>query len=221
MRFSHITFDCYGTLIDWRKGIEERLGALLRQKGLTQGTRIFPLYVTLEAAEEGSYESYREVLKNTALRVGEQLSIEVSAEEATEFANSVAYWSPFSDTVETLRELGRVGYKRVILSNIDKDILEDTISRNGLEVDDFITADEVKSYKPAFGHWLRFLEGDGITKQRTVHVAGSVYHDIIPAKKLGFTTVWVNRYSEGNPAGTLPDFMLSDLRSLLSLPDIG
>jgi 2-haloalkanoic acid dehalogenase type II len=216
--FTHFTFDCYGTLIDWRRGIEEGLGGLLRRKGLSQRVKIFPVYMKLEASEEGRYKSYRSILKDTAVRVGRQFSIEVTATEAADFANSVAHWTPFEDSVQTLRELGKRDRVRVILSNVDKDILRETIAKNSLLVDGYITAEDVGSYKPGFGHWLKFLESYRVPKEKTLHVAGSVYHDIVPAKELGFKTAWINRYAEANEARADPDFVLRDLRSLLELP---
>src|SRR2546428_1372200 len=159
VNFQYLTFDCSGTLIDWRKGIEAYLGELLRKNGVMPRKKIFPIYVKLEAEEESDSKPYREVLKNTAMRIASHFGMSVPEEQAEEFAESVPYWTPFSDTTETLKELGRRGYKRVILSNVDRDLLRETIQRNGLEVDGFITAEDVRSYKPAVGHLNAFLEG--------------------------------------------------------------
>lgn len=217
MKFTHLTFDCYGTLIDWRKGIEVHLGELLRRNGLPSGVSVYPLYVKLEAEEEGQYKSYKEVLRDTAIKVAEHLKVSIAEKEAKVFAGSVPSWPPFSDTVETLKELGRRGYKRVILSNIDRDLLKETILQNGLDVDGYITAEDVGSYKPAPGHWNRFFEGYKGSKETTLHVAQSIYHDIIPSSKLAIPTAWINRYSEANPPGISPSYVLGDLRSLLKL----
>ncbi len=183
MKFQYLTFDCYGTLIDWKKGIEAHLGELLRKNGVVPKKKIFPIYVKFEAEE---------------------------------FAESVPYWTPFSDTTETLKELGRRGYKRVILSNVDRDLLRETILRNGLEVDGFITAEDVGSYKPAVGHWNAFLERYKASKESTLHIAQSLYHDVLPATKLGFDVAWINRYGEGN-GGLSPNYAFNDLKSLLTI----
>ena len=217
MRFTHLTFDCYGTLIDWRKGIEAHLGELLRSNGLTSDASVFPLYVELEAEEEGQYKSYREVLRDTAIRVAERLNVSISERDAKVFAESVPSWPPFSDTVDTLKELGRRGYKRIILSNVDKDLLEKTILQNRLDVDDHITAEDVGSYKPSLGHWNRFFELHKASKETTLHVAQSIYHDIIPSRKLGISTAWINRYSELKPPEISPSYVFSNLKSLLKL----
>jgi len=217
VRFTHLTFDCYGTLIDWRKGIEAHLGELLRSNGLTSDASVFPLYVELEAEEEGQYKSYREVLRDTAIRVAERLNVSISERDAKVFAESVPSWPPFSDTVDTLKELGRRGYKRIILSNVDKDLLEKTILQNRLDVDDHITAEDVGSYKPSLGHWNRFFELHKASKETTLHVAQSIYHDIIPSRKLGISTAWINRYSELKPPEISPSYVFSNLKSLLKL----
>ena len=204
-------------MIDWRKGIEDHLGGLLRRNGLPSSTSVFSLYVKLEADEEGHYKSYRDVLRDTALRLAERLKISIAEEDAKAFAESVPSWPPFSDTVDTLKELGRRGYKRVILSNVDTDVLEKTILQNSLDVDGYITAQDVKSYKPSLGHWNRFFELHKTSKGTTLHVAQSIYHDIIPSSRLGISTAWINRYSEVKPAEITPSYAFSDLSSLLKL----
>ena len=216
LKFQYLTFDCYGTLIDWKKGIESHLGKLLRKNGVVPKEKIFPIYVKLEAEEEGDSKSYREVLKNTATRIASHFGMSVPEEQAEEFAESVPYWTPFSDTTETLKELGRRGYERVILSNVDRDLLRETIQRNGLEVDGFITAEDVRSYKPAVGHWNAFLERYRASKESTLHIAQSLYHDVLPATKLGFDVAWINRYGEGNE-GASPKYAFNDLKSLLRI----
>jgi len=217
VKFTHLTFDCYGTLIDWRKGIDTHLGQLLRRNGLPSGVSVFPLYLKFEAEEEGQYKSYKEVLRDTAIKVAKHLKVSITENEAKMFAASVRSWSPFSDTVESLKELGRRGYKRVILSNIDRDLLKETILQNSLDIDGYITAEDVGSYKPSLGHWNRFFEAYKASKETTLHVAQSIYHDIIPCCKLAISTAWINRYSEAKPPGVNPTYVSRDLRSLIKL----
>ena len=104
MKFQYLTFDCYGTLIDWRKGIEAHLGELLRKNGVVSKKKIFPIYVKFEAEEESDSKLYREVLKNTAMRIASHFGISVPEKQAEEFAKTVPHWTPFSDTTETLKE---------------------------------------------------------------------------------------------------------------------
>jgi len=217
MKFPHLTFDCYGTLIDWRKGIEVNLGQILRKNGLAFGVDVFPTYLKFEAEEEDQYKSYREVLRDTAIKVAEHLKLPIAEKEAKAFAASIPSWSPFSDTVETLKELGKMGYKRIILSNIDRAILNETVLQNSLNVDGYITAEDVGSYKPSYGHWNRFFQEYKASKETTLHVAQSIYHDITPCSKLGISTAWINRYSEATPTGLVPTYVFSDLKSVLTL----
>jgi 2-haloacid dehalogenase len=217
VKFTHLTFDCYGTLIDWRKGIETHLGELLRRNGLPSGISVYPLYLKFEAAEEIQYKSYREILRDTATKVAEHLKVSVTEKETKAFAASLPSWPPFSDTVEGLKEFGRRGYKRVILSNIDRDLLKETILQNSLDVDGYITAEDVGSYKPSFGHWNRFFDVYKASKETTLHVAQSIYHDIIPCSKLAISTAWINRYSEAKRPWINPTYLFRDLRSLTKL----
>ena len=216
MKFQYLTFDCYGTLIDWRKGIEARLGELLRKKRVVPEEKIFPIYVKFEAEEESDSKPYREVLKNTAMRIARHFGISVPEEQAEEFAKSVPHWTPFSDTTETLKELGRRGYNRIILSNVDRDLLRETILRNGLDVDGFVTYEDARSYKPMVGHWNALLARYKAKRESTLHIAQSLYHDVLPATKLGFKVAWINRYGEEN-AGASPNYSFDDLKSLLTI----
>jgi FMN phosphatase YigB (HAD superfamily) len=116
-----------------------------------------------------------------------------------------------------LKALGKRGYKRVILSNIDKDILKETILQNGLDVDGYITAEDVGSYKPSLGHWNRFFDVYKTSKETTLHVAQSIFHDIIPCSKLAIPTAWINRYNEAAPPGISPTYVFDDLKNLMRL----
>jgi len=217
MKFTYLTFDCYGTLIDWRKGIEVSLGEILRKSGLPAGLDVFHAYLKFEAEQESQYKSYKEVLRDTAIKVAKNFNVSIAEVDAKRFADSVPSWPPFSDTVESLKELGKRGYKRVILSNVDRGLLNQTILRNGLDVDGFITAEDVGSYKPSYGHWNKFFQEYKTSKDTTLHVAQSIYHDITPCSKLSISTAWINRYSQATPSELTPTYVLRDLRSLLML----
>jgi 2-haloalkanoic acid dehalogenase type II len=138
----------------------------------------------------------------------------VGREAADEFASSVPWWPAFPDSRSFLKKMGDAGLARYILSNVDTDILRETIRRNRFEVEGYVTAEEVGGYKPGRRHWLRFLEKTGARKEETLHVAQSVFHDIIPAQELGFASAWVNRYREAIPAGAQPLYIVDSLKSL-------
>lgn len=213
MIYRYLTFDCYGTLIDWRAGIEASLLAAVGDLGI-RGQALLNAYVVAEKQQESSYKKYREVLRRTVLSMSGQLGVEVTDQAARMFAGSVPTWPAYPDTAKFLIEMGKKGYKRYILSNVDTDLLRDTISNHGLEVEGFVTAEEVGSYKPNPGHWLRFMKKTGARKEEVLHVAQSIYHDIVPTNELGIASAWVNRYNEPMPQGPHPLFVSDNLAHL-------
>jgi len=212
-RFTHLTFDCYGTLIDWRGGIERELTKAVGGVKLG-GPRLLAAYVEAEKLQESTYKKYREVLRKTVVSMSGVLGAEVSDVAAREFAASVPKWPAFPDTAKFLRDAGSKGFKRYILSNVDIDLLEETISSHGLEVDGYVTAEEVGSYKPNPAHWMRFMEKTGTQRQNVLHCAQSVYHDIIPTQSMGIPSAWVNRYNEKLGPGVEPSFICDSLKNL-------
>ena len=217
MRFRYLTFDCYGTLIDWKRGIEASQAGVFGES--LRGKALLDAYVLSEKIEEKEYKKYREVLRRSALRLSKRLGVNVSQEAAKGFAASVPSWPAFGDSVRFLQEAGAKGYRRYILSNIDTDMLESTIRINGLEVDGYVTAEQVGSYKPKRGHWLRFMEMTGARRDEVLHVAQSVFHDIAPTGKLGISSAWVNRYKEPMRLGVHPQFVSDTLAHLATLLD--
>lgn len=210
----YLTFDCYGTLIDWRAGIESSLGRALGEPGLG-GKQLLDAYVAAEMEEEKSYKPYRKVLERAAVRASRSLGREVTPEAAAAFADSVPRWPAFQDTSAALEELGKRGYRRYILSNVDDDQLRDTVEHHGLKLDGFVTAQQVGSYKPRPGHWLKFMEVTGAGKEDVLHVAQSLIHDIVPTQELGIASAWVNRYREPLPKGVQPRFIVDSLAGLV------
>ena len=217
-RFTHLTFDCYGTLIDWKAGIERELVSAFGDLKLG-GQELLVAYVEAEAFQESLYRKYRAVLRQTVVSLSDTLGVTVTEAAAQEFAGSVPRWPVFPDTVDFLREMGSKGFKRYILSNVDNDLLEETIERHGLEVDGFVTAEEVGSYKPRHGHWEKFFQKTGAKRERVLHVAQSVYHDITPAQQMGLASAWVNRYHEPMPRSASPNFVTDSLTPLADLLD--
>jgi 2-haloalkanoic acid dehalogenase type II len=217
-RFTHLTFDCYGTLIDWRAGIERELVSALGGLRLS-GQELLSAYIEAEKSRESEYRKYRDVLRETVISMSSTLGVPVTDTAAREFAGSVPRWPPFPDTSKFLRDMGSRGFKRYILSNVDNDILEETIRRHGLEVDGFVTAEEVGSYKPRPGHWERLFQKTGARREGVLHVAQSVYHDIIPSQEMGLASAWVNRYHEPMPTAASPTFVTDSLTHLAELLD--
>jgi 2-haloacid dehalogenase len=209
-----VTFDCYGTLIDWERGITDALLPFLPQG--TDRKALAEWYIAMEAEFEAEdYHLYRDVLDRVGRRVLRSLDAAIPEEKASPLPSSLADWQPFPEVPAALRALVDRGRYLAILSNVDRDLLELSIGRIGVRPDLAITAEDCGSYKPASGHWRRFLEHTGTSTERTVHVAASQYHDIRPASALGFRTVFVDRHGEA--LETSPTRVLRDLTTL---PDV-
>jgi len=232
-RFSTISFDCYGTLIDWEAGILPALRTVLGNHGQSlPDAEILELYGEFEAqAESGPYQSYKDVLQSVVRAFAGRFHFEASASEIQSLHESVRAWPPFPDTVRALRELHK-RYKLVIISNIDDDLFADTRKHLGVEFDGVITAEQARSYKPSVNNFQMALRTFALTPDRLLHAGQSVYHDVVPARSLGISTVWVNRKSARPGIGAVrasaaqtsdqrPDMEVPDLASLAAAVRVG
>lgn len=223
-RFTTVSFDCYGTLIDWESGLLPVLRGMLANHGqsLTDAA-ILELYGEFEAEAEGSqYQSYRNVLESVVRQFGERCGFRPSSVELCSLHQSIPGWQPFPDTVAALRRL-QERYQLAVISNIDDDLFAETQKQLGVEFDEVITAQQARSYKPSVNNFQLALRTLGISPDRLLHAAQSVYHDVIPAQSLGIRTVWVNRRSARPGVGAVraatarPDLEVSDLATLAAL----
>jgi 2-haloacid dehalogenase len=191
-----ITFDCYGTLIDWETGILASLRTLLHNPADVDDDQLLSLYAEIESKfESGPYMNYRAVLGRTAEEIGRRLKTTVLPGDAQRFAESLRIWKPFPDTVDALHALAKY-YKLAIISNVDDDLFSYTQKLLRTSFEFVVTAQQVRSYKPAqknFQEALKRAEQAGIKKEEVLHAAESLYHDIGPANALGLKTVWVHR----------------------------
>ncbi|MGD0790356.1 MAG: haloacid dehalogenase type II [Terriglobales bacterium] len=223
-RFTTISFDCYGTLIDWESGILPVLRTVLANHGQSlPDAAILELYGEFEAeAESGPYQSYRDVLQSVVRAFAERLNFKASSAEVHSLHESVRAWSPFPDTLPALREL-QERYKLVVISNIDDDLFAETRKHLDVEFDGVITAEEARSYKPSINNFQMALRTLAISPDRLLHAAQSIYHDVVPARSLGISTVWVNRKSARPGIGAVrastgrPDLEVPDLASLAAV----
>jgi 2-haloacid dehalogenase len=207
------TFDCYGTLIDWNAGIRGELELLF---GTEAGPRLLERYHELEPElEGGSYRSYREVLTLALEQLLREEGVQPPEGETGALARSLPDWQPFSEVSESLGELRSRGWKLAILSNSDRDLILASERQIGVPFDLTVVAEDVRSYKPAHGHWEHFFEATTADRERHVHVAASLFHDVAPANELGLTTVWINRLDEQADAEPT-----RELRDLSALPDV-
>ena len=198
-----ITFDCYGTLIDWEAGI----GSSLKKAMATSGakTDLQCEAVSIYEAEEARIESqrphrlYREVMSETVMAVARRIGWSLPNADSSFLAESLPQWMPFPDTNPALKRLAR-DHTLGILSNVDNDLLTATLKRLDARFDILVTAENVGSYKPNPGH---FREARRLIGERPwLHVAGSYYHDIKPAVAMGIRAVWVNRKGSSAPPGS-------------------
>jgi 2-haloacid dehalogenase len=214
MAVEWVTFDCYGTLIDWERGITDALLPLLPAG--TDRRAVALRYIEMEAEFEAEgYHLYRDVLDRVGRRVLGSLDAPLGEDQASPLPPSLADWRPFPEVPVALRALVEQGRFLAILSNVDRDLLELSIGRLGIRPDLAITAEDARSYKPAPGHWRQFLARSGASVERTVHVGASQYHDMRPAAALGFRTVFIDRHGE-----TLETSPTHVLRDLSTLPDV-
>jgi 2-haloacid dehalogenase len=205
-RFKVLTFDCYGTLIDWERGILDALLPRLRAQGVeADPQKLLERYAVLEAdAETGPYLRYAEVLRRVARALFAEFGAEASDEDANAFAASVKDWPPFPDSAEALQKLKKAGRKLAVITNCDEDLFAASAARLGNPFDWVVTAERVGSYKPSPNNFQRALEVIGADKREILHVAQSLYHDIAPARALGFATVWVDRRRGQTGSGATP-----------------
>ncbi len=223
-RFRWITFDCYGTLVDWERGILETLVPLVSRHGVQADPGVLlRLFARLEAREEaGEYRPYREVLRSVVRGLGEELGFTPSADDMDALPDSVGGWPPFPDTSDALRRLGE-RYRLGVVSNVDEAMFRETRRALAVSFDEVVTAEQVRSYKPSLRPFEVALERMGAGPGEVLHVAQSLYHDHVPARTLGLRTVWVNRPSlvPGSgatpPADASPDLEVPDLRTLAEL----
>ncbi len=225
-RFEYLTFDCYGTLIDWETGILNSLKPILAAYGHSvPDAQILENYAELEArAEAGAYKTYREVLQEVVRGLGStvQPRFRPTEREIRSLPESVKDWRPFPDTVAALREL-KARYKLAIISNIDDDLFAATARRLEVPFDAVITAQQAGSYKPSLKNFHLAIESLGVSAEKILHIAQSLYHDIAPAKLLGLATVWVNRRAGKAGGGATvastaaPDVEVPSLKALVEL----
>ena len=207
-----VTFDCYGTLIDWERGITDALLPLLPMP--IERDELARRYIAMEAEVEAeAYRPYRDVLDEAGVRVLTALGVDAPSP----LPASLPAWRPFAEVPAALAELRRRGRKIAILSNVDRDLIASSLPQLELEPDLVITAQDCGSYKPASRHWRMFSERSGAGPDDTVHVGASQYHDMRPAASLGYRTVFVDRH--GEDLTTSPTRVISDLSFLPGVID--
>ncbi|HEX5828907.1 MAG TPA: haloacid dehalogenase type II [Candidatus Limnocylindrales bacterium] len=229
-RFDALTFDCYGTLIDWETGLLAAMRRVLGAHGVdAPDDELLERYARHEAElEAGPYLRYREVLARGLAGTAAELGVSPSADELAGFGGSVGDWPAFPDTPDALARL-QTRYRLVVITNCDNDLFAASNRRLGVAFDEVITAEQAGSYKPSHNNFHVAFERVarlGVPRGRILHVAQSLFHDHVPARELGMSTVWVNRrYAKPGsgatpPATATPDLVVPDLRTLADLAGV-
>ena len=198
---SFVTFDVYGTLIDWETGADDAFRAEAERDGFTiERDELIPLFHDIQQKiQAGSYELYAEVLRRTAVDIAKKLGWPLEPSRSGFLPDSVQRWPPFKETNPTLQKIAKK-YKVGLISNIDDKLLGQTRRHIPLDFDLAVTAQQVRSYKPDPAHFTECERRIG-GKKGWVHVAASYYHDIEPCVKAKIPVVWVNRHKETLDAG--------------------
>ena len=220
-RIEALTFDCYGTLIDWEGGLLRELRGLLDVHDAAQPSddRLLETFARHEVRwEAGAYLPYREVLGRTLRDLCAELGVTPSTDELRDFGSSVGRWPVFSDSAGALAALaGR--FRLGIITNCDDDLFEASRRRLGVEFEWAVTAQQAGSYKPQRHNFELALERIALPRERIVHVAQSLFHDHVPAKRLGLSTTWIDRrhdqpgFGATPPASAQPDLTVRDMTS--------
>ena len=218
--FEVLTFDCYGTLIDWEAGIAAGLGTVTRAHGLDLSSEeLLAAYAGHEAElEAGPYRRYRDVLAAACRGVCTDLGVAPTDDEVAAFAGSVGDWPAFPDSADALASLQR-RFRLAVITNCDDDLFAASNRRLGVTFDWIVTAEQVGSYKPSHRNFEAAFERIDRPRDRILHVAQSLYHDHVPARELGLSSVWINRRGDRPGSGATPaaeaspDAMFPDMAS--------
>jgi 2-haloacid dehalogenase len=225
-QFEVLSFDCYGTLIDWESGILSAIRPILANRGKDAADhQLLTIYSELESeAEQGSYRPYREVLESVVRGFGKHFGFSATSVEQRSLPESLAGWPPFPDTVSALKRL-KTRYQLAVISNVDDDLFAATARRLEVPLDFVITAQQAGAYKPSLRTFNLAKERIGVEPHSWLHAAQSVYHDVIPARSLGISTVWVKRPQARPGSGAAkaasgqPDLEVPDLKTLAGMAE--
>jgi 2-haloacid dehalogenase len=212
---SAISFDCYGTLVDWEAGISSFLTQALERKSVVAD--VAELFKAREDIEfgliQGQYRNYREVLGLSLKEAFYGFSIPYDGRDGEQLAESVPNWPVFKETRPALEKLAERS-RLAIISNIDNDIIERTRDGIGVKFSLTVTAEDARAYKPSSKPFELALKRLGCKSKDVLHVSSGFRYDIPPAQKLGFKTAWINRKNEKKPAGHQPDHEFQSLTQL-------
>ncbi len=221
-RYQWMSFDCYGTIVDWETGISDAVAGLCARHGLGKTPQeILALFADSEPEVQtsGEFLDYRRVLRDVLAVMARQLDIPLSGSEADALSNSLPRWPVFPDAVAALRTL-QTRYRLAIISNVDDDLFQQTQDALGISFDAVVTSLQARSYKPDLCNFHLAQERMGVESVNWLHIGESLYHDIGPANLLGLDSVWVNRPGRGGgtrPTNAVPSLVVPGLAELAAM----
>ena len=203
--FEALTFDCYGTLIDWETGLTNAFLPIFRGRRVEAAAdALLERFAVHEsAAEAGAYRRYRVVLAAALRGVTAEYGVEPTADEIEAFSGSVGEWPAFPDTRMALASL-KERFKLGVITNCDDDLFAASQPRLGVAFDWVVTAEQVGAYKPSSRNFEVAIERIGLPRDRILHVAQSLFHDHVPARQVGLASVWIDRRSDRPGGGATP-----------------
>ena len=217
-----LSFDCYGTLVDWESSICDAVSNVLTHNGIHSSTpEILAMFSEIEPEVQArpGYLRYRDVLHEVMRSIGTKLNLAFSDDELDSLAESLHNWPIFPDVVDALKTL-KERYKLAVISNVDDDLFASTAKALNVDFDLVVTAQQAQSYKPDLHNFNVASTRMKVDKQNWLHVAESLYHDISPTNQLGIKSVWVNRPNRGGgtrPTDAVPDVVVPDLAALTEI----
>ena len=198
-RYEWLSFDCYGTLVDWETGISHAVAEVLESNGIHKTkAEILALFADTEPRVQtsGEFLEYRRVLRGVMENMSSELGLQLSCSELDCLSDSLPRWPVFADAPGALKAL-KTRFKLAVISNVDDDLFRMTAEALGVEFDAVVTSQQVQSYKPNLSNFNAAFERMNIEKERWLHIAESLYHDIGPANQFGIASVWVKRRDRG------------------------
>jgi 2-haloacid dehalogenase len=222
--FDALTFDCYGTLIDWERGILNALQPVLAPQAIEAGEEeLLARYARHEAGlEAGEYLPYREILARSLRGLCADLGFSPTDEDVAEFSESVGVWPAFPDSAGALRRLAE-RFKLGVITNCDDDLFARSNRRLGVSFDWIVSAQTARSYKPSLNNFEVAFTTIEVPRERILHVAQSLYHDHVPAQQFGLSAAWINRRHDRSGFGATPkahatpDLTVPDMRTFADL----
>ena len=221
-RYQWLSFDCYGTLVDWETGISDAVAGVFAGHGVRRTKdEILALFADAEPKVQtsGEFLDYRRVLRDVLQIMAWEASIRLPASEADALPDSLPQWPIFPDAPDALKQL-QSRYKLAIISNVDDDLFEQSKRALGVKFDAVIASQQARSYKPDMHNFDVARERMDVENDGWLHVAESLYHDIGPANRLGIDSVWVSRPGRGGgtrPTDAVPTLVVTDLAALASM----